>query len=272
MTPARIVLLAALLTATIAHAGPDGAPVYYERHGEGWFWYQDPEPEPELAKPEAPPPAPADPVAALAVFQKEIEVAKARAILEPTDENLKAYLRLNQLAMNRAGDFAQAWQRAVWTTPALDTRLTNPVNDQAVQLFNDEKLRLVDDFLVQTARSHGLFFFFKGSCPFCHRFAPILKAFAETYGFHVIPVSLDGGALPDFPNPRGSTEVAFKLEVDTVPALFLVNPRDRTIHPVAFGYVSWSELRERIYTLLNDRPPNPLMQAQISGERIDATE
>ncbi|HEY9148281.1 MAG TPA: conjugal transfer protein TraF [Gammaproteobacteria bacterium] len=268
----RWIVLLGFLAVSNAQADPGDPQVYYERHGEGWFWYQDPEPKSEPEKPEAPPPAPIDPIAALSVFQKEIEVAKARAILEPTDANLKAYLRLNQLAMNRAGDFAQAWQRAVWTTPALDTRLTNPVNDQAVQVFNDEKLRLVDDFLVKTARSHGLFFFFKSSCPFCHKLAPILRAFAETYGFHVIPVSLDGGTLPDFPNPRGSTEVAVKLEVDTVPALFLVNPRDRAIHPVAFGYVSWSELRERIYTLLNDRPPNPLMQAQISGDPIDANE
>lgn len=257
-----------------AHADPAGAVVYYERHGEGWFWYQDPEPEPapEAQEPQAQSPAPTDPVAALAAFQKEIEAAKARAILEPTDEHLKNYLRLNQLAMNRAGDFAQAWQRAVWTTPAFDTRLTNPVNDQAVQLFNDEKLQLVDNFLVKTAQHHGLFFFFKGSCPFCHKFAPVLKGFAETYGFHVIPVSLDGGALPDFPNPRTTADVAVKLKVDTVPALFLVDPRKRAIHPVAFGYVSWSELRERIYTLLNDQPPNPLLQAHLSGDRIDAND
>jgi conjugal transfer pilus assembly protein TraF len=269
--------LLGLSAASIAHAAPDGPRVYYERHGEGWFWYQDPEPvvesKPEKAEVPSPaPPEPADPVAALAAFQKAIEVAKARAILAPTEEHLKAYLRLNQLALRRAGDFAQAWQRAVWTTPDLDTRLTNPVNDQAVQVFNDEKLRLVDRFLAETARSHGLFFFFKGACPFCHRFAPVLKAFAKTYGFHVIPVSLDGGTLPEFPHPRASTQVAVQLEVDTVPALFLVNPRERAIHPVAFGYVSWRELRERIYTLLNDRPPNPLVQIKNSGDPIDATE
>ncbi len=246
--------------------------VYYERHSEGWFWYQDPEPEPEADEPETPSPAPADPVAALSAFQKQLEVAKARAILKPTDENLKTYLRLNRLAMKRAGNFAQAWQRVVWTTPLLDSRLTHPVNDQAVQVFNDAKLRLVDAFLAKTARSHGLFFFFKGSCPFCHKFAPILKAFAEAYGFHVIPISLDGGTLPDFPNPRSNAEVAVKLNVDTVPAVFLVNPRDRAIHPVAFGYVSWSELRRRIYTLMNGEPPNPLLQAQLSGGQIDANE
>lgn len=274
MTSLCFVLLLALLTVNIAYADPDGPVVYYERHSEGWFWYQDPEPEAKAdsEEPDIQLPVPVDPVAALAAFQKEIEVAKARAILEPTDENLKSYLRLNQLAMNRAGDFAQAWQRAVWTTPTLDTRLTHPVNDQAVQLFNDEKLRLVDNFLVKTAQSHGLFFFFKGSCPFCHRFAPILKAFAETYGFHVIPISLDGGTLPDFPNPRSSADVAAKLNVDTVPALFLVNPGNRAIHPVAFGYVSWTELRERIYTLMNGQSPNPLIQAQITGDPIDANQ
>ncbi len=291
MMPALFVLLFGLLTVNIAHAEPDGPVmprdgrysgtpgggvpvVYYERHSEGWFWYQDPEPEPEpdTEEPEAQAPASADPIAALSAFQKEIEIAKARAILEPTDENLKTYLHLNQLAMNRAGNFAQAWQRVVWTTPVLDSRLTHPVNDQAVQVFNDEKLRLVDGFLAKTARSHGLFFFFKGSCPFCHKFAPVLKAFAETYGFHIIPISLDGGTLPDFPNPRLNTDMSRSLNVDTVPAVFLVNPRDRAIHPVAFGYVSWTELRRRIYTLMNKQPPNPLLQAQLAGGQTDANE
>lgn len=272
MRVSRFALLPALLILSMGHAHADSMEAYYGRHSEGWFWYQDPisVPESEAAAPA--PPAPIDPVATLAIFQQEVETAKARAILDPSDENLASYLHLNQLAMNRAGEFAQAWQRVVWTTPALDTRLTNPVNDQAVQAFNDGKLRLVDDFLAETARSYGLLFFFKGSCPFCHRFAPIFKAFAETYGFPVIPVSLDGGTLPEFPNPRANAGAALGLNVDTVPAVFLVNPSDRAVHSVAFGYVSWSELRERIYTLLNGQPPNPLLQAQYLGGRIGAND
>ena len=50
----------------------------------------------------------------------------------------------------------------VWITPELDTRLAHPVNDQAVQLYNDEKLQRVDAFLEKIAQTHGLFFFFKG--------------------------------------------------------------------------------------------------------------
>ena len=249
-------------------AGP--APIlYYQRHGEGWFWYQDPPPAHKKDTPKATPPAAPDPVAVLEAFQRKLDTAKARAVLEPTEANIRAYLELNQLALTRAGDFATAWQRVVWTTPALDPSINHPVNDQAVQLYNDQRLRDVDDFLAQTAHSYGLFFFFKGSCPYCHRFAPILKAFAERYGFTVIPVSLDGGALPDFPSPRTNGDSAVKLNVDTVPAVFLVNPRARSIHPISYGYISGAELGERIYTLLNDTAPQP-PSAPLSGDTLNA--
>lgn len=259
-------VLAGLLAINGAQADETATMVYYHHHAEGWFWYQDPVPPQTPVAPPAKPPAPADPLEMMTAFQKQIEVAKARAILEPTDDNVKAYLQLNQMAINRAGEFAQAWQRVVWITPDLDTRLSHPVNDQAVQVFNDEKLRRVDEFLADTARTHGLFFFFKGSCPFCHRFAPVLKAFAETYGFRIVPISLDGGTLPDFPAPRNNADIAERLNVDTVPAVFLVNPRDRSIHPVAFGYVSDSELKQRITTLMSGQAASPLVQAQLPGD------
>jgi conjugal transfer pilus assembly protein TraF len=35
--------------------------------------------------------------------------------------------------------------------------------------------------------------------------APTLKWLSEQYGIAVFPVSLDGGGLPDFPNPRAIT-------------------------------------------------------------------
>jgi len=260
-----VVLLVTVLAVAPAAGWAAGAG-YYQRHAEGWFWYQDPPPpreEAAQAQPEAP--VRDDPVAVLEAFRRRLDTARARAILEPTEDNVKAYLELNQLALARAGDFAQAWQRVVWTTPGLDYSLAHPVNDQAVQVFNDEKVRMLDRFLRKAAARYGMFFFFSESCPYCRRFAPVLRDFADTYGFRVVPVSLDGGALPEFPNPRRNAAIAARLRVDTVPAVFLVEPRTRKIRPVAFGYVGWSELARRIYTLLEGRPPNPLLQARHPG-------
>ena len=245
---------------------------YYKGHAEGYWWYQDPEPAEETAEEnvtETPSPAiaappPFDPVAALKAFQEKLEYARAAAIMDPTPENIRAYMGLNNQSLAKARNFTNVAQQTVWTNPDLDLSLRHPVYDQAVHAFKDERRNLVDDFLHKTAERYGLFFFFRGDCPFCHKFAPILKFFAEFYGFEVIPITLDGGALPDFPNPRYNNAAGMSLEVNDVPAVFLVNPTTREIRPIAYGFVSPEELRQRIYTLLQGEPPNPLLQRSAS--------
>ena len=73
--------------------------------------------------------------------------------------------------------------------------------------------------------------------------------------------------LPQYPAPRRNDQMAKRLEVDTVPALFIARPDSREIHPVAFGYVVHLELAERIYTVLEGQAPNPLLAARRTGER-----
>jgi thiol-disulfide isomerase/thioredoxin len=42
------------------------------------------------------------------------------------------------------------------------------------------------------AREHGLIFFFRSDCPYCHQYAPTLKLLSEMYGIEVLGVSIDG--------------------------------------------------------------------------------
>lgn len=263
------------LTGVFPPAFAEPGEAYFERRAEGWFWYQDPAPPLEPERPEAPVPpqapdlaAPAsDPVAALEDLKARLEYALAAAVMDPSAANLHTYMRLDQGARERARRFADSWQRVVWSTPELDHRLVRPVNDQAVQLFNDERVRLLDARLRAAAAEYGLFFFFRASCPFCHRFAPVLARFAASYGFRVVPITLDGGALPEFPAPRRDERMAERLEVDTVPALFIARPDTREIHPVAFGYVGHLELAQRIYTILEGTSANPLLAERPAGAR-----
>jgi conjugal transfer pilus assembly protein TraF len=74
------------------------------------------------------------------------------------------------------------------------------------------------------------------------------------YGIEILPVSLDGGTLPDFPHPRTDTRVAADLGVSTVPSLFLVDPRKRNVIPVGSGVMSAEELADRIYVLTQTEP------------------
>ena len=220
---------------------------YWQEHREGWFWYREPPATRQSRR--APSTAPQE-LAAFEAMQRKLENLKRVAVMNPSDENLKAYMRFQRMVMDRSQHFAERWQRLLWQLPELDYSLRGrPTNALAINAFDK---RQEDDGRLAVralAATHGLVFVFRGDCPFCHRFAPILRRFAQEHGLTVLPVSLDGGTLPEFPDARPDNGLAARLDTRTVPALYLTEPRSRSFFPVGFGLMSDAELLERISTL-----------------------
>lgn len=251
LTALFMLLLTVLPPASGSNAQPGQ---WFQRQAEGWFWYIDPPKveEPEKATQPSSVPAPImeiDPRADLKAFQKRLEDAQAQAIMSPTQENVMTYLYLQKRAMDLSQQFSEAWQRVVWTTPDLDHTLVRPTSPKAVQAYYDEHNQDRKHSLKSIAKNYGLFYFFRESCPYCKQFSPLLASFAKRHGFHVTAITLDGGPTPGFPAPRQDNGAAHRLGVQTVPALYLVEPKSRTVTPISFGLISPSELEERIYSL-----------------------
>ncbi len=252
----RVVLIALMLVVpSLGFTSEDNQ--WFQRHAEGWFWYIDPpveeEPTEEAQTPQPAPvvvPAVYNPKAKLEEFQEALENAQAQAIMHPTRENVMAYMYLQKQAMDRSQNFSEMWQQVVWTTPALDHTLVRPTSPKAVVAYYDERNENRKEKLQQLAKSHGLFYFFRESCPYCKQFSPILASFAKRHGFHVTAITMDGGATPGFPQPRRDNGTAMRLGVKTVPAVYLVEPKTRDIHPVSYGLLGPSELEERIMSLI----------------------
>ena len=74
-------------------------------------------------------------------MRRALEEARAEAILNPTRENVTAYLRLQQETLQRAAAFSDAFRRTVWATPELDYTLRRPVGALAKQVWSDERRR-----------------------------------------------------------------------------------------------------------------------------------
>ncbi len=271
--------LAMALPASAAPAPGAGGPGrhgpgYYSRHAEGWFWYEDPPPErnrPEktVERP-APPPAsgpagaPAGPREALRRLQEALETAQARAVMEPTVENLRDFLTLNLAVHRRAERFALAWEQALLQHPELDPRLQRPVAQAAVHAWQDRVAEELRQRLDEAARRWGIWYFYASTCPYCRAQGPVLRRFAAQHGFHVLAIALDGVAVPEFPDARPDTRGwARRLGVRQVPALFLVDPRRRRVLPLGFGYMAADRLAERIYTVLEGRPPGAPAEAAL---------
>jgi conjugal transfer pilus assembly protein TraF len=124
----------------------------------------------------------------------------------------------------------------------------------AINVFDEQQRDRQAQTIKTLAATHGLIFVFRGDCPHCHRFAPILKRFEEEFGFTVLAISMDGRAIPEYPNARPDNGMAARLNATAVPALYLTAPTTRQIVPVGFGVMSMTDLVERIAALAQDAP------------------
>ncbi|WP_136415847.1 conjugal transfer protein TraF [Herbaspirillum sp. ST 5-3] len=228
---------------------------YWGDSERGWHFYEDPEPEPVEPPKAAPAPAPApksEPhkppeIVQFERLQKKLEEYRNIAIINPTEANVRRYMELESKVVGQASLFADVAQRVAWATPELDPTLQGrPVNAKALEVFEHDQLQARSHSIAELGKDHVLFFFFRSDCPYCHAFAPTLEAFQARYGIQVVPVSMDGGGLPNFPNPRRDNGIARTLNVAQVPALFLAQPFTGKITPIGFGVLSESQLLERI--------------------------
>jgi conjugal transfer pilus assembly protein TraF len=233
-------------------ADPEDA-AYWLRNREGWFWYRDP-PLPSR-RPSPPEPKPPRELADFEAMQKRLEELKRVAVMNPTDGNLTAYMRYQRMVMDKSERFAERWQRLVWTLPELDYGLTGrPTNALAINVFDEQQRDRQAQAVRSLAATHGLIFVFRGDCPHCHRFAPILKRFEQEFGFTVLAISMDGRTIPEYPNAKADNGMAARLNATAVPALYLTAPATREIRPVGFGVMSMTDLVERIAALAQDAP------------------
>lgn len=242
---------------------------FFERHAEGWHWYQDSLSESEVKKEKttqrkaAPPQTPTE---AIEAQRKEIETKLHAAIVEPTRENLMAYIITQKALMDQSQRFSESWQRVVMTTPALDETLTHPVDQSARHVYYDEQAKAFSKHMKGLSQEYGLFFFFRQNCAYCHNFATIVKRFAQKYGWSVLPISLDGGTLPEFPNARRDNGMATRLQVGHVPALIALHSKTGKLLPLAYGMVSESEIERRI-EMLTKLADKILSKASPGGQK-----
>ncbi len=120
------------------------------------------------------------------------------------------------------------------------------VTTQAIVANNQQQKQNTDNRLSQLAQKDGVLFFFRSDCPYCHRFAPILKRFSAQYGLTVIPISLDGLGIAEYPNPKTNYDIGRKLNVSVVPAIFLVDPEKNAVATIGYGYSDYSAMTEKI--------------------------
>ncbi|GAO52961.1 conjugal transfer protein TraF [Novosphingobium sp. MD-1] len=226
----------------------------HERKLGTWFYCdRRKRPAPDRA---APPASTRSATAQLAAITQRLDELKARAVLEPTEANVTAYIRYQREQLDRASLFSDVWQRAVWQDPTLDYTLQRPVSTLGKRAWLDNRKADEEATLRRLSQRYGIFYFYAQSCGACEVFAPILKAVSDKGGFDVVAVSMDGGPNRTFPRYVVDTGQYARMGLTSraTPALVLYDTVTKRPVPIGTGILSADEITERIFVLTNTKP------------------
>lgn len=189
---------------------------------------------------------------------KEVTRLREEAIFNPTEANVLAYMKAQEYVLSKSAMFADVARRVVWKNPEIDGNARQPIASYAALSKRERIAESRNKTMEEIATNHGLVFFFRSDCPFCHDMAPVVKSMSDRYGIEVIPVSMDGGNLPSFPRPKPDNGISKFVSngegVPTVPALYLVSNDKKTVTLVGVGALAGNEITERIRVLTTTKP------------------
>ncbi len=170
---------------------------------------------------------------------------------------LSAFADISVSQINADVDQAVATQTAEVSAPVVTSGvdLAEPVHNPVV-VAKKPKKPLIPDVPKQKWQ---LVLLFQSTCPHCQHFDPVIADFAKRYGFHVYAFSLDGGALPDFPDPLLATQAVISKFAPYFPggqivrpAVFLVNTQNTQVIPVSVGEMPETDFASRVQQALSE--------------------
>ncbi|EOD2291303.1 type-F conjugative transfer system pilin assembly protein TraF [Escherichia coli] len=224
----------------------------------GWQWYNEkinPKEKENKPVPAAPRQEP-DIMQKLAALQTATKRALYEAILYPGVDNFVKYFRLQNYWTQQAGLFTMSARKAMLAHPELDYNLQYSHYNGMVrnQLAADQAQQR--QAIAKLAEHYGIMFFYRGQDPIDGQLAQVINGFRDTYGLSVIPVSVDGVINPLLPDSRTDQGQAQRLGVKYFPAMMLVDPKQGSVRPLSYGFISQDDLAKQFLNVSEDFKPN----------------
>lgn len=174
------------------------------------------------------------------------------AVMNPTEENLTAYLEINTLMLEKSSVFAQRWKETLWANPGFDHTVVHPNANFAQVALKDEKKTAKDASLKSLASQAGLVVLVQAGCSFCSMMAPVIQRLQQETGMETLAISIKGDATAEWPQSKPDNGIVKRLmtlsgSVPTVtPAVFLVDRTGQNAQLIASGALALEDLKERL--------------------------
>ena len=147
----------------------------------------------------------------------------------------------------------------ITTIAALNTYAQVP--KEAVDSFfekkSDPKVIRYQKILKEASEQCFLIYMFSGAEKNSQEFAPIVKQFANKYGWKVIGITLDGKKLEGFEDIREDNGISKSFNINLAPpAVAVINPKKNESRLISCGSVSLDQLEASIMKTFEEERKN----------------
>lgn len=221
---------------------------WLDRKAEGWAWYEDKEVSKIEENEEVPLNTPKTAKEYLKEIRDELEEKLALSVINPSQENVKAYMELQQKWIAQSAYFSQAWSNVLLSNPKLDSTIENPVSQYGIQIKKKIEQENRKKLLSSLAKNTGMFFFYEGGSLMSQAMSQVVARFEKDYNWSILSISVDNVLLPDRPQSRLDNGISTKMGVTIYPSLYLVSPDNATVTPIAYGFMPMDQV---VYNIEN---------------------
>lgn len=241
-------LTLACVTANATEQKIQGGNQYYSDLKRGWWWYErEPEKEKkeerehERAKQRILPflkdytyeqlwnMYPDDFQPLLMDFQK-------KAVMSPTEENVRDYYVIQDIARRKSLAFANVASYVLQKYPELNVGKDYPVATPGRNALVKQQLEEIESTIRNGENEFALLYFYSPACHYCIEQDGILYYFINKYNWQVKRLDINE-------NPS----LAQRFNITTTPSLLLIYKGSQDYMPVSAGVGSMAEIEEKIY-------------------------
>lgn len=219
-------------------------------HGFHWYSTEAKEPQVKRVQPQKESKPKRTPYEQLMAVRKATLNKLASALMAPSFDATYEYMKAQQVYAKNNQQFVRYWQEVLMSHPELNSALNFPTDNTAVAIRNDSMNLLMERVVREGAKRYGLILFYKGNSSLSQKFITHLAPFVNQTHFAMISVTTDGQPIDGLPNPKNVPldviQKSMGLQSRYMPALFLVDLKTQKMSPLSYGFVSTTQLKERL--------------------------
>ncbi|WP_371765576.1 conjugal transfer protein TraF [Massilia sp.] len=157
-------------------------------------------------------------------LQQNYKLLEERAIDDPSDENVAAYLYVRRISMDKSQRFSDKVRDVTNADPLLNENNRIPYASAGAQAVRSASLLAQEQATKELAAVGGLVVFVDGNCRFCAMQLPLVKVLRAQYGMEALVVSIDGKRPQGYDGPIVKDNGLYhKLNLKLTPSIVYVH-------------------------------------------------